>query len=97
MESLIMEIDSSGAYFTLRSTYFDKLYLRMDASSFAEASSSGGGTVNCQYTANDWEKLQFVPQSDGTKAIQSVKFPGVFLRMDGTMPATSKGYGVVNC
>jgi hypothetical protein len=101
METLMIRTSDNpadkDAGFSIGSAYFDNIYLRMDATTFTQASTNGGGVVNCQYTAKDWEKFKFYPQPDGTKAIGSVSFPGMFLRMDGSMQAKPEGYGSVNC
>ncbi|KFY83123.1 hypothetical protein V498_08288 [Pseudogymnoascus sp. VKM F-4517 (FW-2822)] len=98
METLMIHTsDDTPNEFAIGSSYFEHVYLRMDATTFTQASAIGGGVVNCQYSINTWETFRFVPQPDGTKAIESVHFPGMFLRMDGTMKANSDGYGGVNC
>jgi hypothetical protein len=89
-ETLMIENDPGAETFSIRSTGFEDVYLRLDAEGFTQAAASGGGVVNCQYTAQSYEKFRFSPQRDGTKAIASVKYPDVYLRMDGTT-------GVVNC
>ena len=63
-------------------------------------SGSGGGIVNCQYGARSYEKFNLTYNGDqGSFTIQSVQFPGVFLRMDGTgvNQFSGSGAGVVNC
>jgi hypothetical protein len=71
----------------------------MDGSGVSQFTGPGGGAVNCQFGADAFEKFQLVPLSDGSVAIQSVAFPGVFLRMDGSGVSqfTGPGGGVVNC
>jgi hypothetical protein len=98
METLMIHVsDDKPNEFSIGSSYFENVYLRMDASTFTQASTNGGGVVNCQYGSKEWEKFRFVPQPDGTKAIESIHFPGKFLRMDGTEKAKPEGYGGVNC
>jgi Vacuolar protein sorting-associated protein 62 len=89
--------------FGIRSATFPNVYLRLDAKNFKKSSGNGGGTVNCQFGAAENEKFRLVDQPDGSKAIESVQFPGVYLRMDGTPtpgpfkdPANDNGLGVVN-
>jgi hypothetical protein len=55
--------------------------------------------VNCQYGASASETFTLEWQPDGTVAIASVQFPGVYLRMDGTgvTAPTASGGGTVNC
>jgi hypothetical protein len=64
---------------TIVSDCFNNRFLRMDGE---DISPSGGGTVNCQYGAQTYERFELIGQADGTFAIASIKFPGVYLRMD---------------
>src|SRR5579862_1384745 len=89
--------------FGIRSATFPNVYLRLDAKDFKKSSGQGGGTANCQFGAAEYEKFRLVDQPDGSIAIESVQFPGVYLRMDGTPtpgpfndPANDNGLGVVN-
>ncbi|WP_084716183.1 papain-like cysteine protease family protein [Saccharothrix syringae] len=87
-----------GTPITIRSTYFANVYLRMDGTGVTAATGSGGGTVNCQYGAGDKEKYRVRPQADGSCSFESVAFPKVWLRMDGTgVTTTGPGGGTVNC
>jgi hypothetical protein len=81
------------------SVSFPGLYLRMDGTGVTAPTASGGGTVNCQYGASAWETFTLEWQPDGTVAIASVQFPGLYLRMDGTgvTAPTGSGGGTVNC
>jgi hypothetical protein len=82
---------------TIRSTFFPNVYLRMDGTGVPTTGASGG-TVNCQYTAGPYEKFKLRPQADGSYSVESVAFPNVYLRMDGTgVPTTGAGGGTVNC
>jgi phospholipase C len=71
----------------------------MDGSNVTAAVGQGSGLVNCAYGANLYERFNFYPQVDGTYAIESVQFPNVFLRLDGTgLTAPSDiGGGTANC
>jgi hypothetical protein len=70
---------------TIRSTYFSNVYLRMDGTGVAAPANAGGGMVNCQYGVPDArEKFKVHPQADGSVSLESLAFPGVYLRMDGT-------------
>lgn len=89
--------DENPNEFALGSAYYAHVYLRMDASTLTQESTNGGGSVNCQFGIDAWERFKFVSQPDGTKAIESLHFPGKFLRMDGTEKAKPRGYGGVNC
>ena len=74
------------------------VYLRMDGSGVSEPMPDGGGVVNCQVGAGPWEQFNIVKQDDGYYAIESVQFPGVFLRIDGrNLTADNPIGGVVNC
>ena len=84
---------------TISCPSFPDVYLRMDGRGVTAPVAPGGGVVNCQYGAYGWEQFTLVPQADGTVAIQSVAYPGVYLRLDGrevTQPV-GPGAGVVNC
>ncbi|KAL5351004.1 hypothetical protein ACLOAV_004578 [Pseudogymnoascus australis] len=97
METLMIHTTSDKPNeIAIGSSYFDHVYLRMDPTTF-QPSPHGGGVVNCQRGIDTWELFKFADQPDGTKAIESVNFPGMFLRMDGTMKANPGGYGGVNC
>ncbi|KAH0551500.1 hypothetical protein GP486_007285 [Trichoglossum hirsutum] len=81
------------------SATFEKIYLRLDAKGFTKSSGKGGGVVNCQFGSSDDEKFRLVDQPDGSKAIASVKWPGVYLRMDGStgpLAGNDNGLGLVN-
>ncbi|MFE2870242.1 MULTISPECIES: hypothetical protein [unclassified Embleya] len=83
---------------TIRSTFFQNIYLRMDGTGVATSTNNGAGTVNCQYGPGAWTTYKVHPQTDGSYAFESAAFPNVFLRMDGTgVPATMAGGGTVNC
>ncbi len=89
----------SDDIFAIGSVHFPGVYLRMDGRNVTQFISSGGGTVNCQCDVGPWEKFCLAPQTDGTVAIESVQFPGVFLRLDGTgvTQTVDSGRGEVNC
>ncbi|SEF52922.1 fibroblast growth factor [Parabacteroides chinchillae] len=57
---------------------------------------SGGGVVNCQKGMEDTGKFNIKAQSDGTVTIESVKYPGVYLRMDGSGIRSFAGAGAGN-
>ncbi len=76
----------------------DNIFLRMDGSEVTKFMPSGGGTVNCQVKAGPWEKFNIEKQANGTYTIESIAFPGVYLRMDGRGVNESNPIGgVVNC
>lgn len=92
-ETLQIENHANGT-FSILSSRFPGIYLRLDGRDVKEAKPAGVGLANCQYytegPARGYELFKFHPQTDGSKTIESVAFPGVFLRVDGT------GKGVVN-
>ncbi len=97
-EKFILETQADGTI-AIASVEFPGVYLRMDGRGVTQPSDPGGGFVNCQFGASKWEKFRLETQSDGTVAIASVEFPGVYLRMDGrgvTQPS-GPGGGFVNC
>lgn len=83
----------------IESVQFPNVYLRMDGRTVTQFAGAGGGIVNCQFGAFGWEKFRLVAQGNGTVAIESVQFPNVFLRMDGSgvTQFTGPGSGTVNC
>ncbi|KAH0539039.1 hypothetical protein FGG08_004385 [Glutinoglossum americanum] len=97
-ETLQLKEHSDGT-FGICSATFEDVYLRLDAKGFKKSGGKGGGVANCQFGASDDEQFKFVDQPDGSKAIASVKWPGVYLRMDGTpieVAGNDNGIGVVN-
>ena len=92
---------ANGTY-TIESVQFPGIYLKMDGSNVTEFSSPGGGTVNCQSAVGPWEKFELncINTTSCSYSIESVAFPGVYLRMDGngvTAPGSPGGGGTVNC
>jgi hypothetical protein len=99
-ETFQLDKNADGT-FGIRSSNFENVYLRLDATDFKKSKGNGGGVVNCQFGAKEYEKFKFVDlgQPDGSKAIESVHWPGVYLRMDDlptSHPDDSKGHGIVN-
>ena len=89
----------SGTY-TFESVQFPGVYLRMDGNGVTESVGPGGGTVNCQFGAGSWEEFELIYHTDSCNySIESVQFPGVYLRMDGNRVTrfVGPGGGVVNC
>lgn len=88
---------SDGTY-TLESVDYPGVFLRMDGNGIRSFAGSGGGTVNCQWGAGPWERFKLNIQEDGSYTIESVAFPNVVLRMDGSNPADKEeDFGSVNC
>ncbi|MEU4780410.1 papain-like cysteine protease family protein [Micromonospora sp. NPDC023633] len=85
---------------TIRSTAFPNVFLRLAGGGVTAATATGGGYVNCQYTpVGDFERFRVRRQTDGTYSFESVFFPNVCVRMDGTgvTSQTVNGGGTVNC
>jgi hypothetical protein len=82
---------------SIRSTYYANVHLRMDGTGVT-TTGPGGGKVNCQFGVGPREKYRVRPQTDGSYSFESVAFPKVYLRMDGTgVTTTGPGGGTVNC
>jgi hypothetical protein len=96
-EKLVVQLNLDGTI-SIGSTCFANVFLRADATGFTAAADNGGGKINLQYGIGPYEKWQFVPQPDGSVAIASVRWPNVYLRMDGGAPPNiNSGSGLVNC
>jgi phospholipase C len=84
----------------IASEFVPYVYMRMDGRG---VEGGGAGVVNCQYyypnNPGPWEVFILEPQPDGSTAIASVAFPGVYLRLDGTgvTHRTEQGGGRVCC
>lgn len=83
----------------INSVAFPKAYLRMDGTNVTKFMGSGGGVVNCQGFVGGWEKFKIhIDQATFNLTIESVAFPGRYLRMDGNgVVSSGPGSGVVNC
>src|SRR5204863_6522536 len=77
----------------IRSAQFMNVQLRMDGNGVTAPTGPGGGTVNCQFGVGAWERFRLEPQADGTVAIASAAFPGVYVRMEGSRVASFSGSG----
>jgi hypothetical protein len=84
---------------SIRSVAFPNAVLRLDGSGLSKKEDPGGGVVNCQDGVGTFEVLDVVSQPDGTVTIGSVRFPNVFLRLDGSgiTARTDSGGGHANC
>ncbi|KAE8148640.1 hypothetical protein BDV25DRAFT_157921 [Aspergillus avenaceus] len=99
-ETLIIVNHPEDNTFSILSSVFTNTYLRLDGSEVSsdERYPSGAGTVNCQFGSRTFEKFRFVDQEDGSKAIMSVRFPDVYLRLENSSKAGGAGGGgTVNC
>ncbi|KAF8461554.1 hypothetical protein BDZ91DRAFT_737077 [Kalaharituber pfeilii] len=71
-----------------RGSCFPNVYIRADACGLGPGDFSwvGGGKVNFQYSCGEREKFRIHRAGDqGEVAIESVAFPGRYLRLDGLM------------
>ena len=82
---------------TIESAAFNNVFLRLDGNGVTSFNGAGVGTVNCQFGAGPYEKF-IVSEHDGNYAFESLQFPNVFLRMDGSQVTEFKdaGAGTVN-
>ena len=77
-------------------------YLSADGSGIAEATGGGAGNITCTRDGMNGESQQFfiipVAEDSNIYTIQSVAYPGVYLRMDGSgiTGFSSSGKGTVN-
>ncbi|MGH2689864.1 MAG: hypothetical protein ACRDKW_13820, partial [Actinomycetota bacterium] len=73
------------AHTYVASAEFPNVYLRMDGRGVSQFQPQGSGTVNCQFGAASYETFAVEPHpdGDGSVALASVAFPGVYLRLDG--------------
>lgn len=97
-ERFRFEPQVDGSY-AIASVQFFNVYLRVDGRGAVQFENSGSGSVNGQFGVGDWERFRLVPQGDGTMAIESMAFPGVYLRMDANSVTqyADSGSGTVNC
>jgi hypothetical protein len=82
---------------SIESDAFPNVFLRMDGRGVNSFRDGGAGEVNCQFGAMGWEKFRWEAQDDGSVAIVSVAFPGVYLRMNGLPETIKDGQARVNC
>ncbi|KAE8154179.1 hypothetical protein BDV25DRAFT_136105 [Aspergillus avenaceus] len=85
---------------SIMSAQFPNVFLRLDGTHVqsGEEYASGAGTVNCQWGSHSYEKFRLEDQEDGSKAIASVKFPNVYLRLENVSgQGGPSGAGTVNC
>lgn len=88
--------DGSPYVTTFESVAYPGVYMRMDGTGVKKVVPGGGGKVNKQLGHWDYENFIIQPQTDGTVAIESQAFRGVFLRLSvGQSPGENSV--VVNC
>jgi len=83
----------------IQSVAFNEVFLRMDGNGISAPCNSGAGRVNCQKVIASTGVFQIHEKKNGTFTIESVEYPGVFLRMDGSLVKknSGSGAGLVNC
>ena len=82
----------------IQSVAFKDVFLRMDGKGISTACGAGAGKVNCQRSMAPTGAFKVQKQTDGTFTIESSKYPGVFLRMDGNNRSRKEeDFGTVNC
>jgi len=83
----------------IQSVAFKGVFLRMDGKGIRTTSGSGAGKVNCQKSLTTTCVFKLHQEKDGTFTIESVEYPGVFLRLDGSSVKSFSGSGAgsVNC
>lgn len=97
LETLILHTNDDGSS-SIQVSSLDNIYLRLDAKGMKSHAANGGGIVNCQRGIGPLAKFRIEPQADGSKALESVASPGVFLRIDPNGKTDNDGgSGTVNC
>jgi hypothetical protein len=81
---------------TIGSAAFKNIFLRLDGKGVTHPTGPGGGVVNAQFGAGSLQQFRLENQADGSVAIASVAFPGVYLRLDGRGITGPGNGGVVN-
>ncbi|RUP16857.1 hypothetical protein BC936DRAFT_139505 [Jimgerdemannia flammicorona] len=96
--SSLASVEQQPRLVTIESAAFPGVYLRMSAENLTKPVDTGGGTVNCQFTADPFEQFRLAKKPEGTVSIESNKWRGAFLRIDGRFVSrsSSDGAGVVN-
>ena len=82
-----------GLVVTIQSVQFPNVFLRLDGNGVTHSARSGVGTVNCQFGVGPWEKFILRPYGRNQYSIESLQFPNVYLRMDGSTVTSFKGSG----
>ncbi|MEU8185853.1 fascin domain-containing protein [Micromonospora carbonacea] len=100
LEKFRLHANSDGSY-SFESVVSPNVYLRMDGAELPPITSGpGGGTVNCQFGVEPYEKFKLRAQADGSFSFESATaFPNVYLRLvgSGVTASTDSGGGIVNC
>lgn len=93
-----MKVDFSKPLLIM-SAAFKEVFLHMDGKGITTSNGSGAGTVNCQKSLLPAGMFKAHKEENGTFTLESVAYPGVFLRMDGNNVHSFAGAGAgrVNC
>ena len=78
---------------TIESVQFPNVFLRLDATGVKNGDGAGVGKVNCQFTAGPYEKFILRAFGPDLFSIESLQFPNVVLRMDGSQVTSFQGAG----
>ena len=78
---------------TIQSVQFPNVFLRLDGSGVTSFNGNGVGRVNCQFTAGPYEKFILRPYGTDQFSIESLQFPNVVLRLDGSQVTSFQGSG----
>ena len=99
-------IHLEGDIVAIESVAFPHVFLRLDGSGVADFLGGGGGTVNTQFHPDRgdlaqngaWEKFRMIRLGEDRYAFESLAFPRVYLRLDGSGVAefSGSGAGTVN-
>ena len=83
----------------IESVKFRQVFIRMDSKGMHSFIYTGGGEVNCQFTASSWESYFLRQETNGVVSFRHVQFPHLYIRLDGTgvHSWSSSGGGTVNC
>lgn len=83
----------------IMSAAFKEVFLRMDGKGITASNGSGAGTVNCQKVLTETCAFKAKNVKDNVFTFESMIYPNVFLRMDGSnvKTKTGSGAGTVNC
>jgi len=87
-ETFTLVVNTNGTV-SFKSTVFNNVFLRLDATGVAAGQIGSGGIVNAQFTAHTWEQFKIhkkpgpVGTYQGIVGIESAAFPGRYLRLDG--------------
>ena len=92
-------VEESTCKVVIQSVQWENIFIRLDSKGLSQSKGSGGGVVNCQFTAHNWEVFIMRKEPNGSYSFRSNNFPHCYIRLDGTGVTswTSSGGGTVNC